>query len=539
MNQPNAVSQLPSVDIYSALMQRSSDIAASESESFDIPIGTKADGTMLSADLEQITHMLVCGCSGTGKTSFIQTVVLYLARKHSPQDIKYIIIDSKAVDYSFLQKLPHLMMPIINMDHKADRALSGLQNESSRRLSLFQDHGVKDIASYNNQCTQSGIEKLPHILLIVDDFASIQIYKNYKIPASLISILQNGRITGIHVILVTSITSSRNLPRNLLTLIPYRVSFCVSERADSKLIIDKEDAEKLQVPGELLFSDLGTLQKCKGVYLTDRQMSSVFERIQRKQVLNLRTLGNMAEQIFEELAEPKAKERIQASVDDRFIRMALNRHVESGQISATMIIKQLNVSFAQAVKLIQQMETYGLIEKSEGLKPRRILLSPAQWEAVDKEYVALSSVQSFLETISIDTSSADEQQQQDEPPDIILRDFEEFVVDKVKLSVHDNLICISKIIVTPNGRACVYPQFTGNAIAGLIYKTPHLFSKGYIQFQMKPSAQFINDSSSTIMVKREELPELLTIQFGLRDEKTMHAFMQQIAEDIGMPLAEL
>ena len=539
MDQFNAVSQAPSADMYSILMQRPDEAAASET--YRVTIGTQSDGTMLSADLEQITHMLVCGYSGSGKTSFVQTAALYLARNHSPKHIQFIVFDSKMVDYAAFRDLPHLSKPIINDDAKADETISWLEKESDRRLTLIHDIGAKDIVSYNQQCSLPRQETLPRILLIMDDFASLQMYKKYNTPMTLISVLQNGRIAGIHVVLVTSVTSSKILPKNLLSLIPFRISFCVSERADSRLAIDKEGAETLRVPGELMIRYQSVLQKCKGAYLSENQMPSVMKKIQRDNLLQVSTLGDMAEQIFREISDHNKQESNQLYSEDQLIRMVMDRCVELGQISTTVIQRHLKIGYAKAARILDHMEDLGLIGPSEGAKPRRLLISPTQWASMRNHNNALSSNKpSFASNSSTDFSNADNARVGSQgATDIILRDFEEFTVDSVKLSVHDNRVFIRKQIMTPYGKGYANPNFDGKSIARLIYKKPHLLFRGHIQFIIKAAAKLTNPNPEIKSYKREDLTDLLTVQFRTSDAKTVNAFMKQISEDIGIALTVL
>jgi len=527
MDQFNAISQAPSVDMHSILMQRPDEAAASET--YRVPIGTQADGTMLSADLEQITHMLVCGYSGSGKTSFVQTAALYLARNHSPKHIQFIVFDSKMVDYTLLQDLPHLIMPIITEDMKADSAMNWLQIESNRRLSLFQQNKVKNLSSYN----QLKKESLSRIIVILDDFASLHMNKKNSAPQSLVSIIQNGRIVGIHIILVTSVTSSKILSKELLSMIPCTISFRVSERADSRLVIGKEGAETLRVPGELMIRFQSVLQKCKGAYLSETQMPSVMKKIQWDNLLQVSTLGDMAEQLFRDVAISQPKAPSPLSSNDHLIGLAMDYFVDSGLVSTTALQRRLKLGYAKAARIIDEMEELGLIGPSQGASPRRMLISSSQWKQIRKQEGSLASA------ISIIKPTDNTNPETKEKPKIVLREFEEISIEGAKLSIHDNLIIIKKRIMTKCGPGTTTPEFDGISIAELIYKKPRLFTKGFIQFRLKPKVRITNPNPELLEVKREELTDLLTIEFGAKDAKQMKAFMLQISEDTGVPLTEL
>lgn len=537
MEQPNAMSQYPSVDYYSALLQHSGDSAVSES--FSVPIGTKTDGTMVFADLEQLTHLLICGYSGTGKTSFVQAIILWLAHAHSREQVQFVLFDSKGVDYASLQSLPHLYCPVVTTESKALSIISLLAEESEARCKLFQQTHCQDILSFHKQFGQR--KMIPQIYIVLDDFSSLMLYNKYNVPASLLTILQNGRTVGIHLILITSLTNTKTLSKSILTNIPYRISFGVSSRADSRLAIDKEGAEILRSPGELMFKGQDPLQKCQGAYLSEAHMRNVLKKIKRDRLLQINTLGDMAEQIFKEVLIHNKQESSQSSSEDQLIRMVMDRCVELGQVSTTAIQRQLKIGYAKAARILDQMENLGLIGPSEGAKPRRLLISPTQWASMrNHNYVLSPKPPSFASESSTGFSIADNAHAESQgSPDIILRDFEEFTVENVRLSVHDNRVFIRKQIMTPYGKGYANPNFDGKSIARLIYKKPHLLSRGHIQFVIKAASKLTNNNPEIKSYEREDLADLLTVQFRTSDAKTVNAFMKQISEDIGIALTVL
>ena len=527
MDRFNAITQAPSADMYSILMQLPDEAAASGS--YSLPIGTQADGTMLSADLEQITHLLVCGCSGSGKTSFVQAAVLYLARNHSPKHIQFIVFDSKMVDYALFQDLPQLIMPIITENKKADDVMAWLQTESSRRLALFQQNKVKNLTSYN----QLKNESLPRILVILDDFATLQINKKYSIPQSLINIIQNGRIVGIHIILVTSASSSKTLPKDLLSMIPCIVSFRVSERADSRLVINKEGAETLHVPGELMVRFQNTLQKCEGAYLPETQMSGVLKRIKRDIFLQVSTLGDLAENLFSDLLKTEAKKEPTELSESQFLNQATDVCVEFGQLSATVLQRRLRIGYAKATRIIDLLEENGIVGPSEGVKPRKVLISQAQWESAEHDLTNLkkeiaSKASSFSDKKSSKSSGSS--------PEINLRDFNELTLDGLKLSIRDNCIRISKKVMTKLGPGTTTMAIEGRSVAGLVFRKPSLFSKGYMQIKLKPNIALSNNTPDIFPVTKDDLSYLLTIEFPSNASESVKAFMTQISEATSLPL---
>ena len=367
----------------------------------------------------------------------------------------------------------------------------------------------------------------------MDDFASLQMYKKYNTPMTLISVLQNGRIAGIHVVLVTSVTSSKILPKNLLSLIPCRISFCVSERADSRLAIDKEGAETLRVPGELMVRFQSTLQKCEGTYLPETQMPSVMKRIKRDNLLQVSTLGDMAEQLFKDVAIPETKALPSLSDSELLIRKAIDYCVDAGRVTTTSLQRCFKFGYAQAAKIIDELEELGVIGPSQGANPRKVLLTIEQWEQARKLEGSLSSAIASLQS----TGNTDPDAQSS--PEINLRDFPKIALKRHNLSISDNRIIISKNTMIKDQPRNIIVRMKGNGIVGVIYKKPKLFSNGFIQFQVKSGAEFTNESPELLTITKEDIPKLLTIEFGAKDAKQMKAFMLQISEDTGVPLTEL
>ena len=504
------------------------------------PIGTKADGESFFQDISQIPHFLVCGFSGAGKTSFVQTVTTYIATHYSPEEVRFIIYDSKNVDYSVFNALPHLIMPVITDDRKAAGAISWLSLERKKRLKLLADSSAKDIATYNKQCSVSGNEKLPHLFVILDDFSSVQF--DNDTTASLMDVLKNGRPVGIHFILVTSLTSSKVLQKDVLSNVPCRISFCVSTRADSRVAIEQYGAENLCVPGELIFRWQNNLVKCKGVYIPDEDTQKAIKKIQRQNKNSINALGNMAAQIFDNPSvEQSVKATDTALGEDELFPAAVYVVFEICQTSVSMLQRRLKLGYSRAARLVDMMEERGIVGPFEGAKPRQILITKAQWQIINSgtgksfDNTAIASNRSAFTSNTTPHTGADD----DEGPDIIMRDFAQFNFSDIGLCINDNQIKISNKIMTKYGPGTTTASFNGKSVAGLTYKKPRMFSRGYIEFIMKPDVKIINNSSHLITITRENLSDILKIEFDNNVSHTMKTFMTQISQDIGVPLNEL
>lgn len=512
----------------------------SETGEIITPIGTTADGETFFQDISQIPHFWVCGFSGAGKTSFVQTVTTYIATHYPPEEVRFIIYDSKSVDYNNFNALPHLIMPVITDDRKATGAISWLSLERKKRLKLFADSSAKGIVAYNKQCAALGNEKLPHLFVILDDFFSVQL--DNDITASLMDVLKNGRPVGIHFILVTSLTSSKALQKDILSNVPGRISFCVSTRADSKVIIEQNGAETLCVPGELIFRWQNNLVKCQGVYMPDDDTQKAIKKLQRQNKKSINALGNMAAQIFE---DPSSNQSTQppttAPEYDELLPAAVDVVLETGQASTSIIQRRLKLGYVRSARLVDIMEECGIIGHFEESKPRQILITKEQWQAKNEtgKYSDNNTVEASNRSASTGNTTSNTNADNDEDPDIEMRAFAQFNFSDIGLCINDNQIKVSNKVMTKYGPGTTTASFNGKSVAGLTYKKSRIFSRGYIEFVMKPDVRIINDSSHLLTITKDNLSDILKIEFDNNVSHTMKIFMTQISQDIGVPLNEL
>lgn len=512
----------------------------SETGEIITPIGTKADGETFFQDISQIPHFLVCGFSGTGKTSFIQTVTTYIATHYSPEEVRFLIYDSKNVDYNDFNALPHLIMPVITDDRKAAGAILWLSLERKKRLKLLADSSTKDIVTYNKQCAASGNEKLPHLFVILDDFSSAQL--DNDTTASLMDVLKNGRPVGIHFILVTSLTSSKVLQKDILSNVPCRISFCVSTRADSRVAIEQNGAENLCVPGELIFRWQNNLVKCQGVYMPDDDTRKAIKKLQRQNKKSVNALGNMAAQIFEDPSSNQSTQTPTTAPEyDELLPAAVDVVFEMGQASVSMIQRRLKLGYARSARLVDMMEECGIVGPFEGSKLRQILITKAQWQAKNGtgKYYDNNAVSESNRSASTGNTTSNTNADDDEGPDIEMRDFAQFNFSDIGLCISDNQIKISNKVMTKYGPGTITASFNGKSVAGLTYKKPRMFSRGYIEFIMRPDVKIINTGSHLITIKKDDLSDILKIEFDNNVSHAMKTFMTQISQDIGVPLNEL
>ena len=507
----------------SAFEQASAAYVQNQNGEILLSLGCDENGNAITQDLSSIPHFLVCGFSGAGKTSFVQSVMTQLCSAQSPDDVRFIVYDSKAIDYSVFNGTPHMMLPVITDERKAAGAVLWLNTEVQRRIKTFFDAGTKDLAGYNRK----GASPLPRIFAIFDDFSSASL--DAQTVTALTNVLKNGRVAGIHCVIVTSMPSSQSLQKDIISNLPCRISFCVSSRADSRVAIEQNGAENLQVPGEMIFKYQNIFAKCQAVYIPFADVQATMRSLCRQQKKDLNQLGNMAANIFAD--EKAAQKETKGKLDgDEMLPAAVDVILETGQASVSMLQRRLDLGYARAARLIDEMEEKGLVGPFVGSKPRTILVTREQWDAM--RGVAPKPAVKQQNSIEAKRTVAKE-------PPITLRDFSEFSVANGTISIYGNEVHVSKKVMTSYGSGTTTAHFTGDSFSALIYKKPRLFSPGYIEFKFKEKAAFTNNEPHLVDVKQSDIAEFLRSEFSSAQAKLVHKFLLQLAEDARVPITEL
>lgn len=486
-----------------------------------LSLGCDENGKAFTQNLSSIPHFLVCGFSGAGKTSFVQSVMTQICSTQTPDDVRFVIYDSKAIDYGVFNGTPHMLLPVITDERKAAGAVQWLNTEVHRRIKAFSDAGAKDLAGYDRKSANP----FPRIFAIFDDFSSASL--DAQTVTVLTNVLKNGRVAGIHCMIVTSTPSSQALQKNIISNLPCRVSFCVSSRADSRVAIEQNGAENLQVPGEMIFKYQNILTKCQAVYIPFADVQATMKSLCRQQKKDLNQLGNMAANIF---AEEKSIQNEDDLAEDEMLSDAVEAVLETGQASVSMLQRRLKLGYARAARIVDEMEDKGLVGPFVGSKPRTILVTREQWDT--------------MRGVSPKPKAAPQRNTAAKPvtakePPIILRDFSEFSVANGTISIYGNEVHVSKKVMTRYGSGTTTAHFTGDSFSALIYKKPRLFSPGYIEFKFKEKADFKNTEPHLVDVNQSNIAEFLRSEFSSAQVKIVHLFLLQLAEDARVPITEI
>lgn len=510
-----------------------------------VPIGAAENNAVLIRDLSTIPHILICGFTGTGKTAFVQTVLSILISKQNPEEVKVIIYDSKRIEYGLFSAAPHLLVPVIYDRDKAVSILKYLAEESRNRFRLFANAGCKDYEKYNALADRT--KKIPELFLVLDDFSSLSLDRSEM--QELLNVLNNGRIAGIHVIVISSLASTKVLQKELISNIPCRICFRLSSKTESRSILEQAGAEELFVPGEMIYKFQNDFCKCQSAYATYENIGSVMKSVCHA-AASVTDLGTKAAMLFADTSENAGASPSYADeVYDEFIADAAEAIINSQKASIGLLQRQFKFGFNRAARIMDQLQLLGVVGEEIGTKPRKVLMTVDEWNSmcsskglkrINKKYEPQSTAtgvqqRSYIQTRSFSTSAP----QVDEEPAIKLRDFAEFTIDETQISIHDNEIHFTKPIMTRLGPGHITPSFSGRNVTGLVYKKPSLFSPGYMTFEFDPRTKISNQNPYLLQADINNISELIKIEFRSGQDRMIKLFLQQLSEDIGVPIKRL
>ncbi len=354
-------------------------------------LGKNIDGEVVCPDITKMPHLLVAGTTGSGKSICLSTLLISLLYKYGPEELRLILVDPKQAEFIPYNKLPHLMINEILYDvDKVIKALNWAINEMERRYTLFKDmteHGVvtKTLDEYNAHLPE-GEEKLPKILIVLDEFADLMMQAKKDIEGRIIRLAQKSRACGIHLILATQRPSVDCITGLIKSNLPTRIGFKVNSFADSSTIFDVGGAEKLLGKGDLYYRSVDNpeLVRIQGCFVDTPEVQRVTDYVRMH---NETYFDQDVSDFINKVEEPEqpmsmggddSEENSDAKIDDTFIK-ALKFCVNSNQASVSMIQRRFPVGYIKACKIIDWMENMNYITQSEGSKPRKVLMSKEEF----------------------------------------------------------------------------------------------------------------------------------------------------------------
>lgn len=362
-------------------------------------VGKDIGGKVTVADIAKMPHLLIAGATGSGKSVCINTIIMSILYKANPKEVKLIMIDPKVVELSVYNGIPHLMIPVVTNPKKAAGALHWAVDEMTDRYQKFANASVRDLKGYNAKIeslpTIEGDpkpEKLPQIVIIVDELADLMMVSPGEVEESICRLAQLARACGIHLIIATQRPSVNVITGLIKANMPSRIAFAVTSGVDSRTILDMNGAEKLLGKGDMLFSPQGIPKpvRVQGAFVSDEEVSAVvgFIKEQNGQV----TYSAEMEEKLSNMESANTTVAIDSSADagdgrDVYFADAARLLMEKEKGSIGMLQRYFKIGFNRAARIMDQLEEAGIVGPEEGTKPRRVLMSPEQFEQYEEEYL--------------------------------------------------------------------------------------------------------------------------------------------------------
>ncbi|MBI4036441.1 DNA translocase FtsK [Candidatus Daviesbacteria bacterium] len=338
-----------------------------------VALGRDTASNPVVVDLDRMPHCLVAGTTGSGKSVLINAFISTLLYRNSPQELKVILIDPKRVELTGYNGIPHLLTPVITEPEKILSALKWAMAEMDRRYKLFQQVGVRNIVGYNEM---SGFQALPYIVIIVDELADLMMFAPVEIEDAITRLAQMARATGIHLVVSTQRPSVDVITGLIKANIPCRIAFNVSSMVDSRVIIDQPGAEKLLGRGDMLFlpPDASKPVRIQGVMVKDEEINELIKF--------LKSTGIAPEYTAEVTEMPlgrwgKGVNGGGGGQDDLF-EEAVRTVCQYDRASASLLQRRLRVGYARAARILDELESAGIVGPGEGAKPRDVLVRNAE-----------------------------------------------------------------------------------------------------------------------------------------------------------------
>ena len=350
-----------------------------------IALGKDIAGVAQVADLCKMPHLLIAGSTGSGKSVCVNSIIMSLVFRSSPEDVKLLLIDPKVVELAEYNGIPHLLMPVVTEPRKAAGALGSAVQEMERRYRMFAENNVRDIKSFNKLAAERpDLEKMPYIAIVIDELADLMMVVGKDVEDSICRIAQKARAAGMHLIVATQRPSVDVITGLIKANIPSRIAFAVSSQVDSRTILDGAGAEKLLGQGDMLFMPVGAPKptRIQGTFVRDEEISRVLDFIKSSATV----------QYDEAMIEAMEKHAIQDgkkgssgadsdedSDSDPMFKQAVEVVIDAGQASTSLLQRRCKLGYARAARIMDEMEQKGVIGPYEGAKPRAVLISRQQW----------------------------------------------------------------------------------------------------------------------------------------------------------------
>lgn len=341
-----------------------------------ICVGKDITGRNIVADLAKMPHMLVAGATGSGKSVFINSLILSLIYKSSPDDVRFIMVDPKKVELNVYNGIPHLLIPVVTKASLAASALNWAVKEMMKRYDIFADNGVRNLDGYNKLTkTKKSLKPMPRIVIIVDELADLMQVASAEVEDAIYRLAQLARAAGMHLVIATQRPDVKVITGTIKANIPCRVAFAVNQLVDSRTILDLSGAEHLLGNGDMLFKFGGKPIRLQGAFVADKEVEKVCKFLKAEGVTYDNTVIEDVKKIEKQTAGEAGGGDALGSEFDKLLPDAVKIIYDNEKASTSMVQRKLRVGYNRAARIIDDLERLGVLGPPDGSKPREILVT--------------------------------------------------------------------------------------------------------------------------------------------------------------------
>lgn len=347
-------------------------------------LGKDISGNCILCDIAKLPHMLIAGTTGSGKSVCINSIIVSILYRATPDEVRLIMIDPKMVELGVYNGIPHLLVPVVTDPKKAAGALQWAVCEMMNRYKKFSELGVRDMKAYNKAVADSPDEKpLPQIVIVIDELSDLMVVARKEVEDSIMRLSQMARAAGMHLIIATQRPSVDVITGVIKSNIPSRIAFAVASKIESNIILGSTGAEKLIGKGDMLYEPMGASKptRVQGCFISSDEVEEVVAFIKNS------NKAEYSDDIMKEIEKQAEKNEggdqgiFAADEDsDDMLESAIDIAVDAGQISTSLLQRRLKLGYSRAARIIDQMEERGIISEFDGSKPRKALISREEWQ---------------------------------------------------------------------------------------------------------------------------------------------------------------
>ena len=351
-------------------------------------VGKDIAGNIILGDIAKMPHIIIAGTTGSGKSVCTRSIIMSILYNASPDEVKFILIDPKIVEFKVFEGIPQLLIPIVTDAKKAAGALNWAVNEMMRRYQTFADVGANDLKSYNQLADEDKeFPPMPQIVIFIDELADMMLVAKNEVEDSICRLAQMGRAAGMHLVVATQRPTTDVITGLIKANIPSRIALSVMSQVDSRTIIDQGGADKLLGNGDMLYLPIGSTDplRVQGCFASNKDITSTLDYIKSQA-----GGGEYDRSIMQEVESytPQTKgdrdsytdSGFEIGSDEDYIERAIEVAVNAGQISTSMLQRKLKLGYARAARIMDELEEKGVVGPSEGAKPRKVLMSKLQYD---------------------------------------------------------------------------------------------------------------------------------------------------------------